>query len=167
MGMTTRPDEEAQGTPGNGSSVRVLVALDGTAAGSRAVLKGLALLGPLSLDVVALHVFGEEHLPRFWDQSQHAATSWAAEFLSRYLGNLPARLRLRSGSPAGRILEAAEEEDAAIIVLGAAGVGHGSRADVIRKVVERSPVPVLVVPDTEDAPEDSAEHDEGLGLPQP
>ncbi len=137
-----------------GSPLHVLVALDGTEAGKRATDRALGLLSNARVELTAVHVFSSDTLPRFWDQQQHAGVSWSKEFLSRYLQSLPVRLKLRTGSPAGQILEAASDDKAGMIIMGYGLSGSGSKGltggfpgDVVNEVLSRSNVPVLLVPE--------------------
>jgi nucleotide-binding universal stress UspA family protein len=139
------PPEE---TSDHHESPKVLINLDGTEAGAKAIDKALDLLHGKPVELVALHVFAQETLPRFWDQETHASVSWSNEFLSRQMRSMPVKLKLKTGSPAGRILEAAKEEGVSLIVMGVTPSGSqtGDLGDVIREVLSRTEVPVLLVP---------------------
>lgn len=127
---------------------RVLVPLDGSAATAAALRSTIDLVCGSEAEVVVLHVYEEASLPAFSDQPQHETESWAKEFLARYC---PAsahgvRLELRVGAPGEHVLAVAVEENADLIALGWAQDLSTGRAAVVREVLERSSVPVLLVP---------------------
>jgi nucleotide-binding universal stress UspA family protein len=148
------PPEE---TSDHHESSKVLISLDGTEAGAKAIDKALDLLHGKPVELVALHVFAQDTLPRFWDQETHASVSWSNEFLSRQMRSMPVKLKLKTGSPAGRILEAAKEEGVSLIVMGVTPSGSHSSGmgDVIREVLSRTEVPVLLVPGQDSSEETS------------
>jgi nucleotide-binding universal stress UspA family protein len=123
-----------------------LVCLEATEDADRALGGALPLLAGRGAEIVALHVFDERTVPRFWDQPAHAAGPFGREFLSRHLRGATGRLELRTGSPAGRIIEVARDENAALVVLATGGGSRGLRAVVAREVLSRATVPVLLVP---------------------
>jgi len=91
-------------------------------------------------------VFEQATVPSFWVRPEHEAVAWRREFLRRAdLGTLD-RLELRSGRPSHRILELAEAEGVDAIALTTKAVPAAGRAAVLWDVVERSQVPVLVLP---------------------
>jgi nucleotide-binding universal stress UspA family protein len=125
---------------------RVLVPLDGTEESATAVAGTLALFSASGVDIVVLHVFGEQTAPRFWDQAVHARRSWEAEFLARFCPEPGARLELRSGSPGAGILDVAASEHADLIALGWSQQPSEGRARTVRATLRGTTVPVLLVP---------------------
>ncbi len=122
---------------------RVLVPLDTDArcaAASRVVADRLAASG---CEIVGLHVFESDTVPRFLDHPGHGTTSWRGEFARRHgLANL----RLRAGTPARRIAEQVVAEDADLVLLAWSGVLADRHGEVVRQVLSEAEVPVLVVP---------------------
>lgn len=126
---------------------RVLVPLDGTRATAVAVEHTVELACVAGVEVIVLHVYGEESLPLFSDQPQHELESWAREFLARYSPGGPGvRLEVRVGVPAEHVLRVAEETEASVIALGWSQDLSAGRAAVVRKVLEHAQIPVLLVP---------------------
>lgn len=125
---------------------RVLVPLDGTPESAAAVAVSIGWFADAGVDIVALHVFNEATMPRFWDQAAHAHQAWAEEFLAR--NQLPpgARVELRSGVPGEHVVDVAAQEDADLIALGWSRQPGPGRARTVRHTVLAATVPVLLVP---------------------
>ncbi len=125
---------------------RLLVPLDGTpntAAAIREVVSGFSDAG---VEVIALHVFTRETVPRFIDQTQHGLDAWAEEFTARQeLGYWP-KLVTRAGSPGQAVISLAIAEDADLIVIGWSQNLSPGRAQVVSEVLAQTCVPVLLVP---------------------
>ena len=98
------------------------------------------------VDLVALHVFDAETVPRFWDQAAHARRAWAEEFLARYCAQPGMRLELRSGVAGEHVLDVAEAERADMIALGWSQHLDPGRARTVRRTVRDAVVPVMLVP---------------------
>jgi nucleotide-binding universal stress UspA family protein len=126
---------------------RILVPLDGTHASAAAIESTIQLACARNVEVVLLHVQFGGTVPRFTDQVQHETEAWSGEFLAR---NCPSpgavELELRGGVPGTSILQVAETLHADLIALGWSQVLSPDRAAVVREVLERSSVPVLLVP---------------------
>jgi nucleotide-binding universal stress UspA family protein len=124
---------------------RVLVAIEGTPGRGRELKRAIALIEASGLEIVVVHVDDESTIPSFSDQVQHEAEAYAHEFFGRFLpGVSHARLELRIGHATDEILAAAEETGAEVLAVGwPAPVGDRGR--VARELLERSPVPVLLV----------------------
>ena len=132
---------------------RILVPLDGTPATAAALARTIELAHDSEVDVVALHVHTEHTLPLFSEQPQHEFEVWRREFLAR---NCPhpdnVRLEVRVGIPGEHVLRAAAENKADLIALAWAQNLDEGRATVVREALERSDVPILLLPLARAAP---------------
>jgi nucleotide-binding universal stress UspA family protein len=126
----------------------VLVPLEGTTSTSLAPRSIVELARGAKLDVIALHIHEEEEIPSFTDQPQHEDAAWAHEFLERYCpwGIGAVRLERRVGRRDELVPLVADECGCDLIALGWAQQLSPGRAPVIRAALERSPVPVMLVP---------------------
>jgi hypothetical protein len=125
---------------------RVLVPLEGTLSSSLAPRSIVALAG--KIEVIALHVHEEDSIPRFTDQPQHEQAAWAQEFLARWcpegIGNV--KLETRVGRSDMLIPSVADQRGCDLIALGWSQDLAPGRAPVVRAALERSRVPILLVP---------------------
>ncbi len=125
---------------------RVLLPLDGTARSAAAVAPTAELLARGGAELVVLHVFDADTVPKFWDQPAHAGQAWTEEFLARYCSVPGARMELRSGAAAEHVVQAAGAEQADVIALAwSRRLGRG-RARVVLRTVLEAEVPVILVP---------------------
>jgi nucleotide-binding universal stress UspA family protein len=117
---------------------RVLVPLEGTASSSLAPRSIVELASGAEIEVVVLHV----------DESVEDDEEWTREFLSRFCpwGVGDVRLERRAGRREELIPLVAAESQSDLIVLGWAQQLSDGRAPVVRAALERSTVPVLLVP---------------------
>jgi nucleotide-binding universal stress UspA family protein len=127
---------------------RVLVPLEASlpaARGSRAVFE---LAPEVTIDVIALHVLEEDAIPAFTDQPQHEHAAWTGEFLARYCpwGVGSVRLETRVGRTEELVPLVVEESGADLVALAWAQELAPGRAPVVRATLERSRVPVMLVP---------------------
>ncbi|HET6643175.1 MAG TPA: universal stress protein [Gaiellaceae bacterium] len=117
---------------------RVLVPLEGTTSSSLAPRSLIELAGGAEVEVVALHV----------DGSGEDDERWSREFLSRFcpwgVGNV--RLERRGGRGEDLVPLVAEESQSDLIVLGWAQELSSGRAPVVRAALERSKIPVMLIP---------------------
>ncbi len=126
---------------------QILVPLNGTEPTTAALASTIELACGSDIEVVVLHVHDHSSLPLFSDQPQHEVEAWAHEFLARHCPHPErARLEVRIGVPAEQVLRVVRETTADLIALGWAQDLSGGRAAVVREVLERSDVPVLLVP---------------------
>jgi hypothetical protein len=125
---------------------RVLLPLDGTARSAAAVAPTAERLARGGADLVVLHVFDAETVPRFWDQHAHAGPAWTEEFLARYCSLPGARMELRSGAAADHVAKVAEAEQADMIALAWSQHLDRGRAPVVLRTVLEAEVPVILVP---------------------
>ncbi|HZS66925.1 MAG TPA: universal stress protein [Burkholderiales bacterium] len=146
--------------PGFGRSVRVLVALDGSAQATRAVPALLARepwLGRLEFELV--HVRRAVGLRgRLAPEEQAMLDQWGsleAEEATRdarallYAAGHPSRLHEPTGDAASEVVRLAEELRADFVVMGTRGLGalhHALIGSVALKVAIASPIAVMLVP---------------------
>lgn len=127
---------------------RILVPLEGSRSTSLAPRSLLELAREAQIDVVALHVLDEDSIPSFTDQPQHEHGAWAREFLARYcpsgLGTV--QLETRVGRSDELVSLMAEECGCDLIALGWSRELAPGRAPVVRGTLERSHVPVMLIP---------------------
>ena len=125
---------------------RALIPLDGTAESAAAVAETVELLSRAGVDLLVLHVFDAETVPRFWDHPGHADEVWQNEFLARYCDRPGVRMQWRSGTPGEHVLDVASAERVDLIALGWSQRLDAGHARTVRRTVEQSPVPVLLLP---------------------
>jgi nucleotide-binding universal stress UspA family protein len=123
------------------------VPLDAIEETAAALKETIELAGDAAAEVVVLHALHGASLPLFSDQPQHEPEAWGQEFLARYSPQ-PERVRLetRVGVPAELVPTVAKETEADLIALAWSQNMAPGRARVVRAVLERSDVPVLLVP---------------------
>jgi hypothetical protein len=124
---------------------RVLLPLDGTARSASAVAAAAERFARGGAELVVLHVFDAETVPKFWDQYAHAGQAWEQEFLARYCGQPGARLELRQGAASEHVVQVAGAEQADMIALAWSRRLEPGRALVVRAVLDAE-VPVMLVP---------------------
>ena len=125
----------------------VLIAIRGTRTEARSIKARIEVAAGADLEVVVVHVDDEASIPSFSDQLAHETDVYVEEFLARYLPGAPkARLELRVGVPANEILAVNDSMTADLLVLGWQQSTDNSRSAVAREVLDRSHMPVLLVP---------------------
>jgi nucleotide-binding universal stress UspA family protein len=123
---------------------RVLVAMEGSPGKARALERTIELSTGAGLEIVVVHV--DEEIPSFTDQVQHETEAFTQEFLARHvLGAPQARLELRIGVPATEVLGVVESLQPDLVAVGWPHTADPDRAAVAREILDRSPVPVLLV----------------------
>lgn len=125
---------------------RVLMPLDGTARSAAAVAAMAEQSSRAGVDLLVLHVFDAETVPKFWDQDAYAGQTWAEEFLARYLAQPSARMELRTGTVVEHVLQVAEAEQADMITLVWSQRLNPGRALIVRRTILDATVPVMLVP---------------------
>jgi len=127
---------------------RALVPLEGDISTSLAPQPLIELAPDVGLEVIALHVVQPEAIPAFTDQPQHEQEARAQEFLARYCpwGIDVVRFETRVGRREELVPLAAREYGCDLIVLGWLQRLTPGRARVVRATLERSRVPVMLVP---------------------
>jgi nucleotide-binding universal stress UspA family protein len=128
---------------------RVLIPLDGTPQTSEAVRGVMRMFGGSDVDVVGLHVFQKDTVPRFWDKPEHEEAIWGDEFAARHAVAPGTRLELRLGSPAEAVVDLTNEERPGMIALAWSQHVAEGRATVVSEVLRRCRVPVLLIPAAE------------------
>lgn len=125
---------------------RMLVPLDGTDSSARAVERSVDLLAGAGMEVIVLHVFGSHNVPRFWDQSHHAAESWRREFMARFSPGSQVNMRLRRGVPGESVLTVADQEEVGLIAMGWSQDLSDDHAVTLRHVLSGTRCPVVLLP---------------------
>jgi nucleotide-binding universal stress UspA family protein len=127
---------------------RVLVPLEGNLSTSLAPRSLIELAPDQGLDVVALHILGPDTIPQFMDQPQHEQSAWAREFLARYCrwGLDVVDFETRVGRREDLIADAAEECDCDLIAMGWSQAFTDGHAHVVRATLERTRLPVVLIP---------------------
>lgn len=129
---------------------RVLVPLEGALSASLAPSAIFDLFGDADIEVVVLHVVGDDSIPAFTDQPQHEHDAWTREFLARYCPSGPeiVRLETRVGRTEEQIASVAEECGCEFIALAWSQDLAPGHAPVVRSTLHGSRLPVLLVPVT-------------------
>lgn len=139
---------------------RLLMPVDGSASSLKAARFGLRLARRETIAVLALHVVDEENaedlaqyadrpLEQILERMERAGEGYLAEVrsIAQRLG-VKLQDEVRVGIPHRVILERARDAEADLIVMGTVG-RRGPRkvllGSVTERVIEQSPVPVLVV----------------------
>jgi nucleotide-binding universal stress UspA family protein len=125
---------------------RVLLPLDGTALSASAVAETAERFARGGAELVVLHVFDAQTVPKFWNQHAHAGQAWEQEFLARYCALPGARLELRSGVAAEQVAKVAGAEQADMITLAWSQRLDPGRAAAVRRTIRDAEVPVMLVP---------------------
>lgn len=123
-----------------------VVAMEGTPGKARVLQRCIALSTLAGLEIVVVHVDDVDSVPSFSDQVQYEAEVYAREFFARHLIDAPQmRLELHIGVPAVEVLRAVESAHADLVAVGWPQTDDPGRGMVAREIVDRSPVPVLLV----------------------
>ena len=102
--------------------------------------------------VTALHVDDDSSLPSYSDQTQHETETFAREFVARNLPpSIDIELALRVGRPGAEVLAACDESTTDLVVVAWSRDLSPGRAGVVRQLLERTRVPVMLVPEHGDA----------------
>lgn len=134
----------------------IVVGMDGSAPSRRALAWATELAGTLGAEVVVGHALGLLELRPAGSGHATEADRRAAAVtrLDEWCGPLraagvPHRVRVVDGSPAPALLALAAEVRADLIVVGPRGEdAHRELGSTSHELVARSPVPVVVVPET-------------------
>jgi nucleotide-binding universal stress UspA family protein len=133
---------------------RILVGVDGSATGARALAWAAELAVGLDAEVIALHALGGWAPPKIADAARdHLEGAWTEPL--RALGARH-QMRLDRRDPRAALLVIADQEDAGLVVVGARGLGPmqtvllGSVAGYVATHATR---PLVVVPGPHTAPQ--------------
>lgn len=137
------PPAAAAGSPR--SFRRLLLPLEGSEESARPVAEDLSPLILDDVELIVLHVFTPASAPPMLDHAGWDLPMWGDEFLARLCPNA-SRIDLRTGAIASGVTEACAELDGDLIVLSWAQDMSPGHAAVVRDVLERSVVPVLLLP---------------------
>ena len=125
--------------------------LEGSEQSSRPVAESLYPLIVKEVELVVLHVFTKDTVPRTLDRPERDLALWADEFLARFCAEA-ASIELRSGSVGGRVAEVCDERGVDLVVLSWSQDSSPGHAAVVRDVLGRSRTPVLLLPARADWP---------------
>lgn len=142
------------GNAGPQTLARILAPMDGSAEGSEAVKGAIDIARRAQVEVVVAHVHDEPHLPMFDEQPQHETDAWVGEFLARHCPEAAKNLRMevRVGVPARQIVDLASDSGCDLVVLAWHQDLSPGRAQVVRELIERSEVPLILMPVEEGSP---------------
>jgi nucleotide-binding universal stress UspA family protein len=125
---------------------RVLVAMGGKPGKAEYLKPAVQLATATGLELVVVHVDDEDSFPSFSDAAAHETEGYAREFMMRNCPWAPgASLELRLGVPADEILAVAEKVSAQLLAVGWPQNQDPARGSVARDLLQRSPIPVLLV----------------------
>ena len=123
-----------------------LVAMKGTPGKARVLRRSIEISARAGLEIVVVHVQDEDSIPSFSDQVQHETEAYAQEFFARHLIGAPQmRLELRIGVPAVEVLRAIESTQAELVAVGWPQTDDPNRGAVAREILDRSPIPILLM----------------------
>jgi hypothetical protein len=126
---------------------RLLLPLEGTHESSRPIVERLYSLVDRELEMIVLHVFTPETMPRVLDRPVRDLLLWGDEFGARY-GPSGARVECRLGVVAEQVARVVADEAVDMVALSWSQDVSPGHAEVVRDVVSRSTVPVMLVPVT-------------------
>jgi nucleotide-binding universal stress UspA family protein len=125
----------------------VLVPLDGTTASAAAMHETVELARNAAAEITVVHVHQRHSVPPFEDHLPHEVDAWSNEFIARYCPSATdATLELRVGEPHEHVLNILRRSGCDLIALGWSQDLARGRAAVVRRVLAESPVPVLLMP---------------------
>jgi hypothetical protein len=124
---------------------RLLVPLEGSEESSRPIVDCLCPLIVTKVELVVLHVFTAETVPRVLDHPGRDLDLLGDEFLTRHCP-YASRVEWRTGPVGARVTEAYDEHDADLVVLSWSQDSSAGHAEVVRDVVTASTIPVLLLP---------------------
>ena len=136
------------GAPPRSTLTRVLFPLDGNRGVSTALRPLIAAYVAVGFEVIALHVFQPDTVPRFLDRPEDIDV-WREEFLAEHCAELGIRLLTRPGPTTESLLDVAVSEDVDIIAMGWHQDLSAHHAAVVRKVLTRADRPVALIPLTD------------------
>ncbi len=142
---------------------RVLIPLDGQPQTAQIVPFVEKMAQRSGAEIHLLHVVGSrmEHKaraaagsmapPKYMDHPAHEWSTWEHEFIERFcdmrfcaMEKIPVRLSLGRGAVEHEILQYTREHQVNLIAMGWNGLLTGSRAHILKEVIQQAPCPVLV-----------------------
>jgi nucleotide-binding universal stress UspA family protein len=135
-------------TPSQFRLRRVLVPMKGDPAKAASLATTIEGISASDLEVIVVHVADAASIPAFQDQAAHETEAWAREFIARYVPVTPNEIRFewRVGDTADQTMAVATEVGVDLIALGwARNLGPG-RGSVVRRLLEQTSVPLLLLP---------------------
>jgi nucleotide-binding universal stress UspA family protein len=125
---------------------RLLVPLEGSLMTADAVHSMIRAVCNAGAEVIVLHVIEDYAVPAVTDQPQHEVDAWVAEFRRRYCDDPDIRIEVRAGGTVDHVLATAEAIDADAVLLAWGQHVAGGRGAKVTSVLERSQIPVILVP---------------------
>jgi hypothetical protein len=125
---------------------KVLVPIQGRPAA--ALQRVVAVARDADLDLVVLHVHDESSIPAFEDRPHYDVETWANEFLARWVpgANHDTVMEVRVGAVEEEIVRVCRECRADMIAMGWDRQLPEGRMKAVQSALERSPVPVALLP---------------------
>ncbi len=129
---------------------RIVVGLDGSANGARAMAWAVDLAEVVKAEIVAVHAVGLlDHTPGHVDPAETGRlleAEWAGELAARGIG---ARWQVLDGDPVSVLMRVVGDEQADLVVVGTRG--RGERPGLLlgstsHQLAERCSRPVVIVP---------------------
>jgi hypothetical protein len=149
--------------PAGDRPLRLLAPVDDERPSANALRRVLEAIHQHDLELVLLHVFDAQHMPKFANHGSYDIEEWCRELVRRTTPSHEAHARVewRAGHPAHTILAVEHELDPDLLVLAWAGnLSHG-RAAVVKRLLAHATTPLLLVPvvgaATPDRPDSSKE----------
>ena len=162
---SVRLEEQLEMHPGDGfdwrfaiETLSIVVGLDGSDDCGRGLGWAIDLARNTGGEVLAVHAVNQP-VPTSWSaearadllatvhsQAMESLESWAAPLRG---AGVPHRILVVDGAPADALLQVAADVDAAMIVVGRRGLGGFTRlllGSVSYRVIQQSPIPVVVIP---------------------
>lgn len=124
---------------------RLVLPLEGTAESSRPVLEVLWPMLEADIELVVLHVFTDESVPRMLDRPVRDIEQLGREFLARHFPHASA-IEMRGGPMGAQLLDVCTKHDADLVVLSWSQDSSEGHANVVREVLGVSTLPVLLLP---------------------
>ena len=126
---------------------RAVVPLDGNVRTSLPVAERVVGLLGTRTELVVLHVFTDQTIPKMLDHPSRDMAMLAEEFLARHLP-VAVLAEMHVGPVAVRAQEMCRAHDADLMILSWSRQSQSGRAQTIKDVLSNATVPVLLVPDT-------------------
>lgn len=134
--------------PAGSRPLRLLAPVDDRRPSTDALRRLLDEMPASELDLVLLHVFDAQHMPKYANHGSYDIEEWCRELVRRTTPSHEAHARVewRSGHPAHTILSVERELDPDLLVLAWAGdLSHG-RAAVVKRLLAHATTPIVLLP---------------------